>query len=268
MQDGAAHVDDEASVSGSPPAGEPLTEALRLIAAADRVGVPLRLMGGLAVQLRAGNWPHGRRPQRDIDLAGRRAHRSAITEIMLAEGYEPDRRFNALHGHKQLYFVDPKSGRPVDVLLDVLEMCHRLAFADRLEMDAATLSLADLLLSKLQIVRMTHKDVLDILALLHEHELTPGSERGVNTDRIKELTGNDWGWWRTATNNVATISGLLDAPSGIGPWVPAVRGRLAAQLGDLMDVMREGPKSLRWRARARIGDRLRWYEEPEEEQHG
>lgn len=255
-------------MSGPPPTGEPLTEALRLIAAADRVGVPLRLMGGLAVQLRAGTWPHARHAQRDIDLAGRRAHRSAITEIMLAEGYEADRRFNSLHGHKQLYFVDPGSGRPVDVLLDALEMCHRLAFADRLELDAATLSLADLLLSKLQIVRMTHKDVLDILALLHEHELTRASERGINTDRIRELTGDDWGWWRTATDNVTTITGRLDGQDEIGPWVPAIRGRLAAQLHDLMEVMRDAPKSARWRLRARIGDRLRWYEEPEEEQHG
>ena len=253
MQHGATDVEDE---------------ALRLIAAAGRAGVPLRLMGGLAVQLRAGTWPQGRRAQRDIDLAGRRAHRSAITDIMLAEGYEADRRFNALHGHKQLYFVDPRSGRPVDILLDVLDMCHRLAFADRLELDAATLSLADLLLSKLQIVRMTHKDVLDILALLHEHELTPGSEGGINTERISELTGENWGWWRTATDNVATITRLLDAPDDIGSWAPAVRSRLTAQLDDLMAVMRDTPKSVRWRLRARIGDRLRWYEEPEEEQHG
>ncbi len=258
------------SVSGEPPTvGEPLAEALRLIEAAGRADVPLRLMGGLAVQLRTGTWRPGRRAQRDIDLAAQRRDRIAITEIMAAEGYQADRRFNALHGHKQLYFVDPASGRPVDVLLDVLEMCHCLVFADRLALHPRTLSLADLLLSKLQIVRITHKDIVDILALLHEHELTPGTERGINIERVVQVTASDWGWWRTVTGNLATALKLLDvaAPEGIGPLPPPSRVRLEAQLRHLMQTVDTAPKSVRWRLRARIGERVRWYEEPEEETH-
>ena len=61
--------------------------------------------------------------------------------------------------------------RPVDVLVDTLEMCHRLEFGDRLRMSRPTLPLAELLLSKLQVVKINKKDVLDALILLAEHPL-------------------------------------------------------------------------------------------------
>ena len=99
--------------------------------------------------------------RRDIDLATRSKDRKALQELMVAEGYTGDRQYNALYGHKQLYFVDTLRGRPVDVLIDQMEMSHRFEFAKRLASDSPTVPLAEMLLSKLQIARINRKDILD-----------------------------------------------------------------------------------------------------------
>ncbi|HET8785648.1 MAG TPA: hypothetical protein VFM38_08445, partial [Candidatus Limnocylindrales bacterium] len=151
---------------------DPLAEALRIIELGDRRGLEVRLMGGLAFHALCREWTaRTDRAGRDMDLATRGQDRKALTELLVAEGYEPDRQYNALYGHKQLYFVDPAWNRPVDVLIDRLEMCHTFEFAGRLAISDPTLPPADLLLSKLQVVKINRKDVLDALALLAEHPL-------------------------------------------------------------------------------------------------
>ena len=249
---------------------DPLAEALRLIGLADAHGAMLRLMGGLAFHARAPEWTAGvERERRDIDLATTSRDRKAVAELLVANGYVPDRHYNALYGHKQLYFVDPARERPVDVLVDRLEMCHSFLFADRLALDRPTIPLADLLLSKLQVVKVNRKDVLDALILLAEHPLTP-DDTGINTARITALTSTDWGWWRTATGNLDRLLDFLGTeigPSDLDTGRPN-RYQPAAQVGALRSAIDAAPKSTRWRLRSRIGDRIAWYEEPEEVGHG
>src|SRR6185369_6869106 len=118
----------------------------------------VRLMGGLAFHARVPDWRASvGREGRDIDLATRSRDRRGLADLLVASGYLADRQYNALYGHKQLYFVDASRGRPVDVLVDRLEMCHTFEFADRLAADAPTLPLAELLLSKLQIAKVNRK---------------------------------------------------------------------------------------------------------------
>ncbi len=249
---------------------DPLAEALRLIGLADAQGAMLRLMGGLAFHAQAPEWTaRVERERRDIDLATTSRDRKAVAELLVANGYVPDRQYNALYGHKQLYFVDPARERPVDVLVDRLEMCHSFLFADRLALDRPTIPLADLLLSKLQVVKVNRKDVLDTLILLAEHPLTP-DDTGINTARITALTSTDWGWWRTATGNLERLLDFLETeigPSDLDTGRPN-RYRPAAQVGALRAAIDAAPKSTRWRLRSRIGDRIAWYEEPEEVGHG
>ena len=89
---------------------------------------------------------------------------------------------NALYGHKQLYFMDVARRRPVDILVDKLEMCHQFEFAGRLGATHPTLPLAELLMSKLQVVRINRKDVLDALILLAEHPLGEADGTGEADD--------------------------------------------------------------------------------------
>ena len=259
---------------------DPLSEALRLVSLAESRGIVVRLMGGLAFHAQAPTWTARiDRSGRDIDLATRSDDRKALSELLVAEGYTPDRQYNALDGHKQLYFVDEGRARPVDVLVDRLEMCHAFAFRDRLTVSSPTLPLAELLMTKLQIVKINRKDVLDALILLASHPLSPDSDgagegsdarAAINVSRIAALTSADWGWWRTVIGNLGNLRSFVDfqlAPGDLETGAP-LPFDVAEQLDALAKAIEAAPKSTRWRLRARVGDRVAWYQEPEEVGHG
>ena len=251
---------------------DPLGEALRLIDQAEGRRIQLRLMGGLAFHARVPAWTARLdREGRDIDLATRGRDRKAVSDLLTEAGYRPDRQYNALYGHKQLYFVDPDRARPVDVLVDQLEMCHRFEFADRLAVDNQTLPLAELLLSKLQVVKVNRKDVLDALILLVEHPLGGGDGDTINVPRIVGLTSNDWGWWRTVTGNLEKLKAFASTelkPADLDRGGRPPRFDAVGQIVELRGAIDAAPKSTRWKLRARVGDRMPWYEEPEEVGHG
>lgn len=258
---------------------DPLAESLRIVEVADARGLTLRLMGGMAIRAHAPRWPaRTRRTEVDLDFATTSRDRAAVYAMLAEEGYTPDKQQNALFGRKQAYFVDVPRKRPVDVLVDTLEMCHRLDFGSRLAMSRPTLPLAELLLSKLQVVKINRKDVLDALILLAEHPLAdddgvdalhgPGA---INVRRIIDITSNDWGWWRTVTGNLDKLEQYLatdyqpdDLDLGTGE---AVHYDVSAQLAGLQSAIDTAPKSSRWKLRARVGERVTWYAEPEEMEH-
>ena len=272
--------------AGVPEAGEPrtlqdpLAEALRIVDAADRKGLQVRLMGGMAVRAHAPDWPaRTRRVEVDLDFATRGKDRVAFYELLAAEGYTPDKRHNALFGTKQAYFVDVARNRPVDVLVDNLEMCHKFDFGNRLSKSTPTLPLAELLLSKLQVVKINRKDVLDALVLLAEHPLAqddgaPDSRHGqgaINVPRILSFTSNDWGWYRTVTGSLTTLDQYLaveltpqDLDLNNGRSILFDPG---AQVASLRASIEAAPKSTRWKLRARVGERAPWYNDPEEMGH-
>ena len=259
---------------------DPLAEALRVVDLADAKGLLVRLMGGMAIRAHAPDWPaRTRRVEVDLDFATRGKDRGAFYELLASEGYTADKRHNALFGGKQAYFVDVARNRPVDVLVDSLEMCHRFEFKDRLGASSPTLPLAELLLSKLQIVKINRKDVLDALVLLAEHPLgqddgAPDARTGqgaINVPRILSFTSNDWGWWRTVTGNLDTLDQYLavevtpdDLDLNNGREVLFQPG---AQIAALRKAIEDAPKSTRWKLRARVGERQIWYQEPEEMGH-
>lgn len=254
------------------PVDDPLEEGLRIVGVAAERGLQVRLMGGLAFHARCRDWTAPiQRSRRDIDLATRRKDSRPLAELMRTEGYTPDRQYNALYGHKQLYFVDEPRERPVDVLVDRLEMCHTLEFAGRLTVTEMTLPPADLLLSKLQIVKINRKDVLDLLALLSEYPLADGDEAGaaISLRRITGIAANDWGWWRTITGNLDKLRAIAAQlePGELEFGRPS-RHRPEEQVESLREAIDREPKSTRWKLRARVGERVSWYQEPEEVGHG
>ncbi|HEX9635114.1 MAG TPA: hypothetical protein VGB34_06460 [Candidatus Limnocylindria bacterium] len=230
-------------------------------------------MGGLAFHALCPDWKAPvERERRDIDLATRGRDGGSLAALMSAEGYVPDQHYNTLYGHKQLYFVDPERNRPVDILIDRLEMCHRFDFGDRLSICDVTLPPADLLLTKLQIVTINRKDMLDVLALLAEYPLSGDDAAcsAISLRRITDLTSSDWGWWRTTTGNLDQLNAFVSQelrPNDLDFRRPA-QFDPAAQLVELRTAIDAAPKSMRWRLRAQVGDRIAWYEQPEEIPHG
>jgi hypothetical protein len=238
-----------------------LAEAERLLFLADDRGVPLRLLGGVAIRLRAGDrCPDALvRPYGDLDLAAGKGSSRTLGRLLVEAGYEADREFNALRGKERLLFYDLPNGRKLDVFVGSFSMCHKIPLGNRLETDRQTIPLAELLLTKLQVVELNEKDVTDALALLATHELANRDGGTINADRIAALCGSDWGLWRTFTSNLtecrARVVDYLDGEVGldVSDRTDALLARIEAQ-----------PKSRGWRLRARVGERVRWYELPEE----
>jgi hypothetical protein len=256
---------------GGPTLRDPLAEALRLIGLADGQGLQVRLMGGLAFHARCPEWTARiERERRDIDVATRAQDRKALTAIMAGQGYTGDRQYNALFGHKQLYFVDEARNRPVDVLIDRMEMSHSFEFASRLTVDKPTLPLAELLLTKLQIARINRKDILDGLALLSEYPLESNDNGAVNLKQITNLTSSDWGWWRTVTGNLDKFRHFHETELQPGEldFRRPPRFDVQEQISALRAAVDGAPKSLRWKLRSQVGDSMQWFQEPEEVGHG
>jgi hypothetical protein len=245
---------------------EMLPRALDLIEAATAQDIPLRLVGGLAVRVLCPDFPPRVRHRQDLDLASVSTVRPRLTEFLIGRGYEPDKRFNALYGHKQLFFTAP-DGVAVDILIDQIDMCHVLVFKERIDRLPTSLDVTDLLLSKLQIVELNEKDVQDVLYLLSAFEVREGDDAGaIGLDRLRQIVGDDWGWWRTATGSLQHIQELASGDSARLIPTNAAHDPVA-QIDALVRAARETPKTLRWRLRAKIGERRRWYRVPEEQGH-
>ena len=237
-----------------------VSEGQRLLARAAETDVPLRLLGGVAIRLRAPGelLPAFRRTYADLDFVTARKGASRAAELFRNEGYEPHVAFNALHGKERLLFFDVDHDRQVDIFVGAFAMSHKIPLDARLEVDPVSIPLAELLLTKLQIAQLNEKDIRDALALLEGHPVGDADGETVNAGRIAALCAADWGLWRTITGNLDTCCAM--AP---GYDVPK-RAEVEARLQELLRRIEAEPKTRSWKLRAKIGERKRWYELPEE----
>ncbi|HSS95049.1 MAG TPA: hypothetical protein VLR46_13830 [Candidatus Dormibacteraeota bacterium] len=254
---------DDPAVAGAGlgPLADPIQEGKRLVTAATGKGLTMRLLGGVAVYLQSP--PAGPllpRPIGDVDLATQRGNRRATSEFLLEAGYAGDEMFNVLHGARRLLFYDDVNGRKLDVFLGEFSMCHSIPIAERLERDPLTIPLAELLLTKLQIVELNERDQRDIYSLSYHHPLCESGGPEIEASFIVDMCAKDWGLWRTCKSTiekcVANLGGY-SMPDG-------ARQVIADRLRDLWQRIEASPKSGRWKLRSRVGDRVRWYDQPEE----
>jgi hypothetical protein len=242
-------------------------QSLTAVDAARERGIPLRLLGGMAVRVLTPDFPPRSRDDQDMDFASTDRDKAGLLALFDDLGYVGDKRFNTLHGHRQMYFRTPDGSRAVDVIMNRLLMCHELVFRDRIDRMPYTLDVTDLLLTKLQVVEQNEKDVQDICYLLAGFEVAPGDEPGtIGLARVGEVVGADWGWWRTVTANLDRVAELLATtlaplvPAG-APYDPVAQAKAVRQHAD------DCSKSMKWKVRSKVGERSRWYELPEEVAH-
>jgi len=245
----------------SGPLADIVAEAERVMDAAEARGVPLRLIGGLAVRLHTPAMrPALARSYGDIDTATLKGQSGAVTELLTGLGYEPARQFNALQGASRLLFHDRPNERKLDVFVDGFELNHSIPITARIDVEQRTIPLAELLLTKLQVVEFTEKDVRDAVALLLDHEVGDHDRETINSDLIATLTARDWGLWRTTQLNLERLrEGIVTLA-----LEPADQRLVLDRIDSLWQRIEREPKSRRWRLRARVGDRKRWYEVPDE----
>jgi hypothetical protein len=246
------------------PIADIVKESNRILRASENREITLRLLGGLAVRFHSPSATSKvlGREYADIDLMGLRKQSGTIRELFSELGYQPRERFNALHADSRLIFHDLDNQRRIDVFLDVFEMCHRFDFKDRLAFDKDTISLSDLLATKLQVVQITEREYKDIIALIKDHEVGKSDEpETINGQYISRLCAENWGIYKTFTVNINNVTLALAAYQLDSQSEELVRGRLRG----LQELIEFSPKTTAWKIRARVGDRKRWYELPEED---
>jgi hypothetical protein len=241
------------------PLEDPIAEAERVATAAKKKGVTAKLLGGAGIHLHS---PSARKPPLkrkygDLDYAIPKKDRKGMLELFPALGYEANDRFNLMNGDRRLYFYDAANGRQVDVFVDIFKMSHVIDLRGRLDHEGPCASPSDLLLSKLQIYEVNRKDLIDVIALLLDHEIAEGDDDAIDPRYIARLACDDWGLCRTIELNIAKLLATLDE-------VDVDRDLARSRIEKLWAAVDSSPKPLRWRLRAQVGDRLQWYELPEE----
>lgn len=200
-----------------------------------------------------------KRKSEDVDLFILRRDRKAVTQTLREIGCTPETEFNVLNGNVRLMFF--RGQTKIDIFIDTFQMCHTLHLAGRMAQADLTLSPADLLLTKLQVAEINAKDLIDIAALLLALPLDPENRLGIDSPYLARCLAKDWGLWKTSTFN---LSKLRQSATDLLPRAGGWDERLAKVLDKLEEDIESAPKSIAWRARGVIGERVPWYERPEE----
>lgn len=246
-----------------------LAEAKRIVAEAKQEGLTLRALGGVAIRLhtldqehlarRLGRLGESQQEFTDLDFMAYRKQRGRMKPFWEAQGYSKRRAtLSTATSERQIYF-HPKGWFFVDVFFDRLLVAnHPLDFRGRLELDNPTVSPTDLLLEKLQIVSISDKDVKDVIVLLAAHDLAEtDAANAINAHYIARLLARDWGFWYTVTTNLTGLKELLPQMEAL---TEAERGHIAGRVDALLSHIEAAPKTLGWKARSKVGPRMRWYE--------
>lgn len=240
-------------------------ELQRILIASDRAGLMLRVIGSLAFQMHCSQYGYLQeamgRAYTDIDFAAYRKQSREIKELMDGLGYVEDREVFIVSEGDRSIFNHTNSSLHVDVFYDKLDFSHEISWQDRLEVDRPTIPLAELLLEKMQIVKINEKDIIDTIMLLTEHSLGAKDDEMINIDRVAQLCAKDWGLWRTTTMNLDKVSKLAQ---GYPQLSTEQKTRIERQVSSVITRIEAEPKTLAWRLRARVGDRVKWYKDVDE----
>ncbi len=223
----------------------------------------LRVMGATAFRIHcpksADLHIHLGRELSDLDFAALSKQKERVVKLVQQAGYLMDRKMEFMMKMYGRYkFQSPDTNCILDVFFDKLEMCHTIDFTKRLTLDYPTLSLADLLLEKLQIVQLTEKDIKDASVLLLEHEVGKEAPETIDANYIARLFSQDWGFYYTATTNLQKIQSTL--PS-LNPVQAADKEVISKRVDRLVTAIESAPKSMGWKMRARVGPSKKWYRE-------
>ncbi len=240
-------------------------EALKIVKAGQEKGITLRLMGAIAVKLHCPGSSHilqgMERSLTDIDLMSYGRHNPKVRSLFVELGYTPNDRIIAFYGRERHIYDSEEKGWHVDVFFDQLKMCHTIDFRRRLELDYPTITPTDVLLEKLQIVKINPKDVKDTIVLMREHDIGKGEKDTIDGPYVSGLLSSDWGFYYTVTENLKKINGFLPEFEVL---TEEDRANVGGKIGSLLEEIEGVPKSLKWKLRAKVGPKKKWYNEVEE----
>jgi hypothetical protein len=246
-------------MAGSGPLEDPIAEAERIASAAAAARVGVKLMGGAGIHLhsQSAHHPPLRRKYGDLDYAMPKRDRKAALAFFPSLGYEANERFNLMQGDHRLYFFDSLHSRQVDVFIDSIRMSHVIDLRDRLDHDGPCATPSDLLLSKLQIYEMNRKDLVDLTALLLDHPVASNDVEAIDAAYIARLAAEDWRLYHALEVNIVKLLATLDE-------LDVDRDLVRSRVDEIWKAVEAHSKPLKWKLRAQVGERVSWYELPEE----
>ncbi len=241
---------------------DPVEEALRLIENAEKHNIILRVLGGVAVKLHTENEPEiFKRSYSDIDLAVDRDSGELLSRYLVQMGYEPNKSFNTYNGNERQLYYDLENQRQMDIFVGDFRMCHYIPLGERLLADRYTVPKAELLLTKIQIIEMNQKDISDLFVFVLNNAVT-GDDEGINWKQVADLCAGDWGLYKTFSNNLVRLVEQLKEINLPDEDKELIDRRFQYLVGKV----EKTPKNLKWKLRSMVGEKVPWYEIPEEVQ--
>lgn len=227
--------------------------------------VTLRVTGSLAIRLQCPDHKkiayHNNRHLNDIDLVTYAKDIVKVQDLFFDLDWKENQNVLRLFGNKRRIFYHPKENLHSDIFIDKLRFCHEIDLRKRLEIDPVTISLIDLLLAKLQIVKINKKDIIDLLILLSQYPVSgDGNEKDkIDGAYLAKICSKDWGWWKTVTTNIQKAKELA------GEYLVEDQAeKVNKELDTLLTLIKNRTKSLLWKIRAKIGEKKIWYNKVEE----
>lgn len=216
-----------------------LAKALEVVTEAQAAGVVLRLAGSLAVILYTKRYDRPA-PPADIDLVAESRQRANVHRFLNARGWKLSGGLLLVSEIRDL-FLGP-DGISLDVYYGAIDGSH-LIWIDRRRLESCypAISVADLLLSKLQRRHLRDVDVWDSCAILR---LTGCDQED---KRFLDAASHDWGLYMSIMQNLTILESSCAAEVGS---VVGLRANLI-----------QNRKTMRWRLRALLGPRVRWWRE-------
>jgi len=246
-------------------------ETRSLLSQAQEAGLTLRAVGSTGIRLHcpeaAALMDRCERPPKDIDVIGLSGERGKLRKLLEARGYELDRDVLVAMEGARYCCTHLATGIELDVFFDELDFSHKIDLSKRMKAaaDTNTIPVEDLLLQKLQVHELTDSDNLDAAIVLALHDVTePAADREeIDASYVASVLGHDWGFHRTATENLGKIEQVTAAGTHAGLGSDAV-GRVGQRIGVLRAAIDAAPKSMSWKVRGRVGERIQWWNEVSE----
>ncbi len=269
-----------------------MTEAMAMVDVARKVGVDVRLVGGLAVRRYCIDLAFADREYSDVDLVVLSSQRPRLYEVFADLGYEENIFVNQASEGQQMQFVKVRAAdvltvsadevpdelqipgpaprpdattrsevraRPlvdhVDVFLDVMRMDHDVDVRDRLTLDDYAVSPVDALIVKAQIGTLNQKDAHDLIALFKDVPLREvDDDLSICVSRLVQVCAEDWGLYFDVTTNLKAVLDWLHDFGLTEDEASRVNGRITA----VLEAIEDEEKPLSWRLRARVGTHVAW----------
>lgn len=244
------------------------SSAREIIDYSQKEAIKTRISGSLGYRLRCPEFGYlqlrNSRQIGDIDLVAYLKDKQKLEKLMEQIGYKINKELAGVPGLRRSVFYSCAHGFHCDIFYDTLDFCHTIDLRHRLEIDYPTIPLMELLLQKLQIIKINQKDIYDLQTLLRKHVVGNTDEQSINLAMLSNLCRNDWGLWQTVTINLSFLESLTLGDEQLSDDDKNI---IKLRIDKILESVNLAPKTMLWKLRSLLGRKIRWYNEVEEINH-